>query len=49
MSGRHYDEKNARIGDGGSCEMNVIPIMSSGNCFMSLTTAGGEFCTYYDM
>ena len=31
MSGKHYDEKNAWIGEGGSCELNVIPIMSSGN------------------
>ena len=46
MSGRHYDETNARIGEGGSCESNVIPSMSSGNCFMPLTTAGWEFCTY---
>ena len=49
ISGKQYDEKNARIVEGGSCEMKVIPIMSSGNCFMPLTTAGGEFCTYCDM
>ena len=49
MSGKQYDEKNTRIVEGGSCESNVIPIMAGGNCFMPLTIAGGEFCTYCDM